>query len=233
MEKKEITWTVKILGIIGGALSGISLILPWASYSITNIYPWALSELNIWDYFFIKTMSVGPIQSYNIIFGIFMILTFVFALIAFIVGILGFRHIGVKYCNSFLTAGIMGVVSMVLFIIGISQHPGLINLGYGAGFILIIIGFVLFFIAYGIQKALIPIPKPAVYQQPIYHQPGYQPPAYHQPPSQQQPYFEPTSQKPAHQASSQQQEPQPQFCEDCGTKILPGAKFCSKCGKTF
>ena len=115
----------------------------------------------------------------------------------------------------------MGVVSMVLFIIGISQHPGLINLGYGAGFILIIIGFILYFIAYGMQKALIPVPKPVVYQQPYYQQPAYQQPAYQPPTPHQQP------------PQPQQQTPQQQFCPECGTKILPGAKFCSKCGKTF
>lgn len=231
MEKKEITWTVKILGIVGGILSGVSLIIPWGGFEFlgsgVSIYPWGTSAytkaLSEWDFFNIELFTSTPTTTEGILFGIFMILTFVFALIAFIIGILGFRHVGVRYSNSFITAGIMGVIAMIMFIMGISQltsgNLGTSSIDYGIGFFLIIIGFILYFIAFGIQQAMIPVPKAAVYQQPIYHQPGYQPPAYHQ--------------QPVHQAPPQQQEPQPQFCEECGTKMLPGAKFCSKCGKTF
>lgn len=249
MEKKEITWTVKILGIVGGILSGVSLIIPWGGFDFLgsglSIYPWGTSAyttaLTEWDFFNIEIFTSTPTTTEGILFGIFMILTFIFALIAFIIGILGFRHVNVKYSNSFITAGIMGVIAMIMFIIGISQitsgNLGTSSIDYGIGFFLIIIGFILYFIAYGIQQALIPVPKTAPYQQPIYHQPGYQPPVvqqhiYQQPAYQQQPTHQAPPQQHAQQPPEQQLQ-QPQFCDECGTKMLPGAKFCSKCGKTF
>ena len=250
MEKKEIKWTVKILGIVGGILSGVSLIVPWGGFDFigsgVSIYPWGTSAytkaLTEWDFFNIEMFTSTPTTTEGILFGIFMILTFVFALIAFIIGILGFRHVGVRSSGSFITAGIMGVIAMIMFIIGISQltsgNLGTYSIDYGIGFFLIIIGFILYFVAYGIQQALIPAPKTTVYQQPIYHQPGYQPPAvsqptYHQPAYHQQPTYQAPPQQQYPQQQQQQQPQQPQFCDECGTKILPGAKFCSKCGKTF
>ena len=238
MAKNEITWAVKILGIVGGILCGVSLIVPWGGFDFggagISIYPWGTSVyspvISEWQIFNIESFTQSP-STETILFAIFMILTFVFALIAFIIGILGFRHIGVRYSNSFLIAGILAVVAMIMYIIGIGQintsEMGGFGIGYGAGFFLIIVGFILFFVAYGLQKALIPMAKPTVtYQQPMYQQQGYQQPAYHQP-VYQQPPPQPAYQQPAQQAS------QDTFCPECGTKVLPGAKFCSKCGKTF
>jgi len=238
MASKEIVWSVKILGIVGAILSGISLIIPWAGYDIDgsglSIYTWGTStytsKLSLWDYFNIELFTASPITTEAILFGIFMIITLVFTLIAFIIGLTGFRHIGVRSSNSFLTAGIMGVIAMIMFVIGLSRltsvSSGTSPIGYGIGFILIIISFILYFIGYGIQKALIPVPKTVPYQQPIYQQPPYQQQGYQQPTYQQPP-------PPQHPQQQQQQEPKAQFCPECGTKKLPGAKFCSKCGKTF
>ncbi len=238
MASKEIIWIVKILGIIGAILSGISLLIPWGGIDIMgagiSVYPWGTSIYNPiaveWDFFNIQTFTTTPITSEGILFGIFMIITFIFALIAFIFGITGVRHIGIKSSSSYLTAGIMGVIAMIMFIIGITQiqteELSGYRIGYSAGFFLIIVGYILYFVAFGLQKTMIPIAKTTPYQQPIYQQPAYQQPIY-----QQQTYQQPAYQVPPHQF--QQQAPQAQFCPECGTKILPGAKFCSKCGKTF
>ncbi|MCK4364819.1 MAG: zinc ribbon domain-containing protein [Thermoplasmatales archaeon] len=252
MENKEMTLIVKILGLVGAIFCGICLILPWAGISLLgsgmSLYPWGASAFSTiaseWDFFFINSISTGVTE--NIVLSVIMIVAFIITIIALIIGILGVIKIGKKPSNSMLTAGILSIIAVILCVIAISQANALINqtgfgiaLGFGAGFFLIIIAMILYFVTFALQKIFITSPMPGAYQQPMYQQPQYGQPQMtytQQPPAQQMP---PPQAPPVQQAPPPQQQPQTPppaktdqtFCPDCGTKLLPNSKFCPSCGK--
>jgi len=258
MPNKEMGLIIKIIGIIGVILCGISLIIPWAGLWIGdfgfNIYPWATSS-NIlgqseWDVFFIKTLTESSVfVTEAVIFSICMILAFIFTIIALFIGLAAFRKIGQKPSNSFIIAGILGIIAMVMSIIGVSQinsaSTGGIGIGYGAGFYMIIFAFILYFVTFALQKLLLSAPAPGMAQQPMYQQPSYQQPqmmySTQQPPVQQMPPPQTPPPQPQTQPSAQTQPPvktttsetnaAQKFCPDCGTQLLPNSKFCPSCGK--
>ena len=201
---------VKIIGIIGAVFCGISLIVPWAGWGPFGAYTWGSSALGQWDMFYITTMSSGFVES--IVFGICMIMAFIITIIALILGILGFKNVGIKKTNTFMTAGILSIVAVILCVVGISQWGGLI--GYGAGFFLIIVALIMYFVAFGLQKTFALSPA-----QPM------QPSAPPMPATVEQPQPPPVQQTapPPDQTSSK-------FCAECGAKLQPNVKFCPECG---
>ena len=237
MEIKEMNLIVKIVGIIGAVFCGIALLVPWAGLGVggfgIGIYPWGISTNMLgsqdWDIFFINAMSSGVVQS--IVSGICMIIAFILTIIALILGIVGFKNVSIKKSNSFLTAGILSIVAIILCIVAVSQlggnTPGF-GLGYGAGFFLIIIAMILYFVSFGLQKAFALSPAQPMYQQNVYPpQPAQpmQPSAPPMPPPVEQPQPPPVQQTapPPAQTGSK-------FCAKCGAKLQPNVKFCSECG---
>ena len=108
-----------------------------------------------WDIFFTEslTSSVRLGSEEGTIFFICMILAFVFTLIAFFIGLSGIMKIDKIKSNTLLTAGVMGIIAMILTVVGFSQL-GTTGLNYGVGFFLIITSFILYFVSFGIQRIL-------------------------------------------------------------------------------
>lgn len=257
------TLIVKILGLVGAIFCGICLILPWAGISMLgsgmSLYSWGTSTYlptaSVWDFFFINSISTGVTE--NIILSVVMIVAFILTIIALITGILGVVKIGKKPSNSMLTAGILSIIAVILCVIAVTQANALINqigfsgiaLGFGAGFFLIVIAMILYFVTFALQKIFITSPMPGAYQQPMYQQPQYgqqpqvmytqtqQPPAQQTPPPQAPPVQQtPPPQQPQTPPPAQTPPPPPAktdqpFCPDCGTKLLANSKFCPSCGK--
>lgn len=217
---------VKIIGIIGAVFCGISLIVPWAGWGPFGAYTWGSSALGQWDMFYITTMSSGVVES--IVFGICMIIAFVLTIIALILGIVGFKNVGIKKTNTFMTAGILSIVAVILCVVGISQWGGFI--GYSAGFFLIIVALIMYFVAFGLQKAFALSPAQPVYQQNVYQpQPAQpmQPSAPPMPPPVGQPQPPPVQQTAVTPPPAQTGG---KFCAECGAKLQPNVKFCPGCG---
>ena len=227
MEIKEMNLIVKITGIVGAVFCGISLIVPWAGWGpFFGAYTWGSSALGQWDMFYITTMSSGVVES--IVFGICMIIAFVLTIIALILGIVGFKNVGIKKTNTFMKAGILSIVAVILCVVGISQWGGFV--GYNAGFFLIIVALIMYFVAFGLQKAFALSPAQPMYQQNVYQpQPAQpmQPSPPPMPPPVGQPIPPPVQQTavtpPPAQTSGK-------FCAECGAKIQPNVKFCPECG---
>jgi len=267
-----LTWVIKIFGIIGMIFIGISLALPWAGYSLGV----AGLNLNLWgsgsfgglealtgasfnnvlnDVFYLNAMQSGVTA--GLIGGIFYILTFVFVIIALIISIKAFRGIGTGIINkTFLIAGIFGIVTIVMCVIGTSQIdtyartlspvaiPG--GFGYTWGFILLLIAAIFYFVNYGLDyymhmygtstlqtQGYQQQQQPQVMytsQQPPPQQPIQQPQAQQQPPVQQPPAQQqpPVQQTPAPVAPVEQP-PQPTNTEPPQNKPKP-PKFCNSCG---
>lgn len=241
MGNKEMNLIVKIIGIIGAVFCGISLIVPWAGWGPFGLYTWGSSALGQWDFFFITTMSSGVIES--IVAGVCLIIAFVLTIIALILGIVGFKNVSIKKSNSFLTAGILSIVAIILCVVAVSQFSGNIpgfGLGYGAGFFLIIIAMILYFVSFGFQKVFVPAPTTAA-TQPMYQQQPMQTqapaqyytqqPAPPSPPPMSAAVEQPPPITPP-PATSKQAQPQEDaiFCAQCGTKLEPGVLFCPECG---
>jgi len=231
MEIKEMNLIVKIIGIIGAVFCGISLIVPWAGWGPFGAYTWGSSALGQWDMFYITTMSSGVVES--IVFGICMIIAFVLTIIALILGIVGFKNVGIKKTNIFMTAGILSIVAIILCVVAVSQlggsTPGF-GLGYGAGFFLIIIAMILYFVSFGLQKAFAISPAQPMYQQNVYQpQPAQpmQPSAPPMPPPVEQPQPPPVQRTAVTPPPAQTNG---KFCAECGAKLQPNVKFCPGCG---
>ena len=249
MEIKEMNLIVKITGIVGAVFCGIALLVPWAGLDVggfgIGIYPWGIST-NIlgsqgWDIFFIDAMSSGVTQA--IVSGICMIIAFVLTIIALILGILGFKNVGIKKTNTFMTAGILSIVAIILCVVAVSQLGGgtqgfVIGLGYGAGFFLIIVAMILYFVSFGLQKAFAMSPAQPMYQQNVYQpQPAQpmQPSAPPMPPPVGQPQPPPVQQTTPPPVQQTAVTPPPaqtgsKFCAECGAKVQPNVKFCPECG---
>lgn len=252
MENKQISMIIKIMGLVGAVFCGISLILPWSGLWIGgfgySIYPWGTSS-NVpgvaegWDFFFINSIGTGATEA--IVLSIVMIVAFILTLVALIIGILGAKNIGIKVSNSLLIAGILSIVAIILCVVAVSQANSYYQslgvagfaFGYGAGFFLIIIGMILYFVTFGLQKFLLSAPAPGMAQQPMYQQPSYQQPqmmytSTQQPPVQQTaPTAPPQPQTPPPPAQAPPKTRAAQkFCPECGAQLQPNAKFCSGCG---
>ena len=231
MAETEMRMIVKIIGIIAVILCGISLIVPWVGADYNgygeNVYTWGGSyyspHTSEWDIFFLETLSSSANYGIeeNFIFIFCMILAFVFTLIALFFGIYGIIKINTETNNILLVAGIFGIIAMILPIVGLSQL-GTTRANYGAGFFLIISTFILYIVAFSIQKMIWYFPQTpgrhTMYQQPQYGQP-------------QMMYYT------QHPPQSIQSPPQPQttptYCPECGTLSKPGYQFCYKCGTIF
>ena len=233
---------IKIMGIVAAAFCGISLIVPWAGLGPLGYYTWGgTSVQGQWDIFYITTMSSGVVEA--IVSAICMIIAFVLTIIALIIGILGAKNLGVKKSNSFLIAGILSIVAIVLCIVSVSQVNATlgqlagiigIGIGYSWGFFLMIFAVVMFFVSFGLQKVFVTAPTPAV-TQPMYQQPMQtqapaqyyaQQPQTPPPPPQQQPQAPPSPVQP----TTSKVKTGPKFCPACGAKLEGSPKFCNKCG---
>jgi len=245
---------VKIMGIVAAAFCGISLIVPWAGFGPLSVYPWGGTSITATgqsqlDFFFIQSMTSGAGQM--IAYAICMIIAFILVIIALIIGILGAKNLAIKMSNSFLIAGILSIVAIVLCVVSVSQVNAMIGqftggfitiaIGYSWGFFLMIFAVVMFFVAFGLQKVFVSAPAPAVtqpmYQQPMQTQAPAQyyaqqpqtppPPAQTTPPPPPQPQAPPSPVQP----TTSKAQTGAKFCPACGAKLEGKPKFCDKCGK--
>jgi len=249
VENKEMNMIVKIMGIVGAAFCGISLIIPWAGLGPLGYYTWGGTSIQgQWDIFYITTMSSGVTEA--IVSAVCMIIAFILTIIALIIGILGAKNLGVKKSNSFLIAGILSIVAIVLCVVSVSQVNATlgqlagilgIGIGYSWGFFLMIFAVVMFFVAFGLQKVFVSAPTPAM-TQPMYQQPmqtqapaqyyAQQPQTPPPPPAQTTPPPQPQAppSPPPVQPTTPQVQTGTKFCPDCGAKLEGKPKFCNKCG---
>lgn len=238
---------VKIMGIVAAAFCGIALLVPWAGLGPLGYYTWGGTSIQgQWDIFYITTMNSGVTEA--IVSAVCMIIAFVITIIALIIGILGAKNLGVKMSNSFLIAGILSIVAIVLCVVSISQANAVLGqlaggfiaiaIGYSWGFFLMIFAVVMFFVAFGLQKVFVSAPTPAV-TQPMYQQPTQtQAPAQYYaqqpetpPPTQATPPPQPQAPPSPVQPTTSQVQTGTKFCPDCGAKLEGKPKFCDKCGK--
>ena len=129
---------IKILGIIGMIFIAISLLVPWASYTIfgtnwglnmntwgvsTNIPPEATGGLGLKylsDPFYINAMQSGITE--GIVTAICMILVFIFAIITLLLGLKAFKSIGSEgFSKNYLNAGIIAIIPIALCVVGVIQ----------------------------------------------------------------------------------------------------------------
>ena len=129
---------IKIFGIMGMIFIAISLLVPWASYTIfgTN---WGLN-MNTWgvstnipqtivgeagykylsDPFYINAMQSGITE--GIVTAICMILVFIFAIITLLLGLKAFKSIGSEgFSKNYLNAGIIAIIPIALCVVGVIQ----------------------------------------------------------------------------------------------------------------
>ena len=246
MQNKEMNMIFKIIGIVAVILCGVSLIVPWSSISFggesAGFYTWGGLAPDSSDVFYIDMIGTGEVEA--IIFSICMIIAFIITIIILLIGLIGVKNIGVKKSHSFLTAGILSIVAMVLCIVAVSQINSVINqasyglagafgieAGYSIGFFLILVSMIMFFVTYILPMA-IGISAPMMQHHPTPQQMYYQQPTQQQPvqPSQQPAPQQPT--RPTTSTQTKQTGTTPiAFCPECGMKIEGNPKFCSGCGK--
>ena len=232
MQSKEMDMLIKILGIIGMVFCLVALLTPWGSGAFT----FGLFQTGYSTPFYIDVF-----QSYAgeiIFFGITMIIIFILILVTLILSITTVKNIQKYPPGRFLTLGILLLITFILYIIAASVvSSGYSTYGmYGIGFVMALIGSIMFFIAYALKRYISTTPSPMPYQQPIYTQPQTQ--YYQQQPQQTQPivqeqqYTQPpmqtTSQPP--QRARQIRSTVPKFCPQCGSPLPPNVKFCPECG---
>jgi hypothetical protein len=256
MENKQTSMIIKIILLVGVILCGLSQILPWMGYSITfmgqtagtEFYPWGFHSYmpgsDQWVFFYLDSGSmsnIGNLESIQIQIIIFMLITFILSIIALIAGIIGIKNAGVKKSKASLAAGIIAIIAAVLFLIGINYVFSQLDptgtwaqfYTYSFGFYLMIIAGIIFIVGFGIQMTIkaYPTPTQPAYQQDYYQQPQ-QPPAQTPPPAQPPQAAAPTPPAPPVQPAPPPPQP-PTHCPNCGVPLVPGAKFCSKCGHKF
>jgi len=258
-----LTWVIKIFGIIGMIFIGISLALPWASFNLfgngLNLSPWGAGSFGnagafvgtassaLDDVFYLKAMQSGTTE--GLLGGVFYILLFVFIIITLVISIKAFKSIGSGIINkTYLIAGIFGIVTIVMCVIGTSQIdsfarvlagaqgaaiPG--GFGYTWGFILVLITSIFFFVNYGLDYFM--LQSGMSLQQPIGGQQQSQVMYTSQQP-QQQPVQQPPQQPPTQQPPVEQtpppvvpvkQPPQPTTPKPKKSEPKPPT-FCNNCG---
>jgi uncharacterized paraquat-inducible protein A len=222
MQNKEINLIIRLLGMVGIIFCILALVMPWGGSLFT------FGNLNAGNIFYISNFTSGYVEA--IVFAIMMIIIFILIILSLIFGLAGIINVGSKKSNKFLIAGILSIINLVLYIVGITVYFG----SYGIGFIMMIVAAVLFFITFTIpiftgSVMTTPYPRP---QQMYYQNPAQQQP--NQPASQQPTH--PTSQLQSEQKTTpaetkQKPETTSMFCPECGTKLEGKPKFCSGCGK--
>ncbi len=237
MQSKEIDMIIKILGILGVVFCLVALLTPWGYGAFT----FGLFETGYSTPFYIDVFTNQIFQSYAsqvIFFGITMIIIFIIILITLILSITTIKNIQKYPPGRFLTLGILLLITFILYIIAVSvlsSSFGAYGM-YSVGFIMALIGAIMFFIAYAIKKYILTTPYPLPYQQPMYTQPQTQ--YYQQQPQQTQPIvqeqqytpppMQPTTQPT--QRARQTRSTSPRFCPQCGSPLPPNVKFCPECG---
>jgi len=247
MQSNEMNMIMKIFGILGMVFCLIALLAPWGNGIFTfGIFaegystPFGIDLFT--NQFYQEILGAGQV----IFFAIAIIIIFVLTLVALLLSILTVRNIQSSPPGRSLVIGILLIVSFIMYIIAVSVLSGGSGTfgAYGAGFVMALIGAILFFIIYGLQKFYLTAPSPAMYQQQMYQQPAYNQPqaqyyAHQQPPQQAPPVQEQYTQvppqqqppaQPAPRARRQQPQAAPKFCQECGSPITPNSKFCSGCG---
>lgn len=192
MDEKDMKYIAKILVIIAVILCIISLILPWNSFSVNlmgisvgaDFYPWgghafasgsflgqSSSSADIWIILYtytIGTASTGvstttnPTAGNNAAIALF-ILSFIFVIIALIVGLLSIRSITQNKSIMPLVGAIASLLAIILFFAGITlvtsaDKTGTVGnmLKWSYGFFTIIISMILFFVSFGVVKSIKP-----------------------------------------------------------------------------
>jgi hypothetical protein len=232
MQYKEQVIMLKIFGLLGAIFSLIAILAPWG---------WGVSTWGSVGVFHIGLFTSGIPQA--IFLGAVMIVLFVFTILLTVMGFLTLKDLEQKGIKKFLTLFIIGLIGMILYIVaasvmGTAFGGGLFIGGFGIGFIMIIIAWVMYLIGYILGRTLnvLTTPAPAGYQQPAYQQPAQPMQAYvhQQPPTQPQqppqPAPQPETVKPAKGTKTTKTADAGQFCPQCGAKLEAGAKFCPGCG---
>lgn len=231
MANKEMSLIIKMLGLVGAIFVLIAMFVPWGA----GAFLFGASNGGF-SAFYINLMNTGAWQ--GIFFGVMMIILFIINLVLLIIAFLSFKNFAIKGTNQYLKLGIIATVEFILYIVALNVAFGAIAglIGYGIGFIMILLAMIMFYITYGLGRALGLAATTGMYQQPpVYQQPQtqmmyahqQQPPVQHAPPP--QPQAQPQQQPP--QKPSGAKAETPKFCSECGTPIQAGVKFCSGCGK--
>jgi phosphoglycerol transferase MdoB-like AlkP superfamily enzyme len=231
MQSKEMDTIIKILGILGMVFCLVALLTPWGG---AEAFTFGLFGSGYSSPFYIDLFTNPIFQSYAgqfIFFGITMIIIFILTLVTLILSIFTIKNIRGYQPSRFLTLGILLMISFILYIISVSiLSSGFGGLGmYGIGFVMALIGAIMFFIAYGIKKFVSTTPSPVMYQQPIYQQPTHTqaPTQYYQQQAPPQHYQPPP---PVQQPVSSEIKSKTKFCPSCGTQLQANARFCPECG---
>jgi hypothetical protein len=174
-----------------------------------------------------------------------MIILFFINLVTLIIGFLTFKNIESRGINAYLKLSILVTAEFIIYLVGWGIAAGGIPLTgiVHIGFIMILLAMIMYWLAFGLGKALgiyaTPVPKyqQQVYQQQVYQQPAYQQQVYQQPPPvHQAPSPQPQAQPQPHQTQQPTQKPPkakatiPKFCPECGGPLQPNVKFCPSCG---
>jgi len=225
MQSKEMDMIIKILGILGMVFCLVALLTPWGY----GAYTFGLFETGYSSPFYIDLFTNQLYQTYAgqiIFFAITMIIIFVLTLVTLILSIITVKNIQKYQPSRFLTLGILLLITFILYIIAVSVlSSGLGAFGmYGIGFVMALIGAIMFFIAYGLKKFILTTPSP-IYQKPMYTQPQTQYYTQQQAPPQQ--YQAPP---PVQQPVSSEIKSKTKFCPACGTQLQTNARFCPECG---
>ena len=204
----------------------------WGGHVYTSIYNpiyGSSQSFDIWSIFYliniglpdtisgvdISSMIASSFTAENLAATTLFVLTFIFCIITIIAGILTLRK-----QNASLIAGITALISIIIFVVGISiafaQDPtGILSdmAPYTIGFILMIISMILFFVAFIMHYILLPSPSPNL-AQPKHTYPGYEPPQ-----STKDYKFKPKDTLIK------------KICSECSGKIEGNPKYCLNCGK--
>jgi Na+-transporting methylmalonyl-CoA/oxaloacetate decarboxylase gamma subunit len=226
MANKETMLIIRIMGLIGAIFCLIAQFVPWGG----GLYLFGLDIFGNWDFFYITIISSGAWQA--ILLGVVMIILFFINLITLILAFLSFKNFASKGSNAFLKLGIIATVEFILYIVAVSVASGGAAgfAAYGIGFVMILLAMIMFYITYGLGKALGATATPGMYQQPIYQQPTHTqaPTQYytqqHAPPPQYQ------APPPVQQPVSSEIKTKTKFCPACGTELQTNARFCPECG---
>lgn len=239
MATKEMTTMVKILGLVGAIFVLIAQFVPWGTGAY--LFGADFGAFGGFNAFYTQFFSSGIWQF--ILVAVIMILLFFINLITLILGFLTFRKIESRGINAYLKLSILVTLEFIIYIVGWSVAAGGVP-GAGIvsiGFIMILLAMIMYWVTFGLGKALGIYTTTAMYQPqpPSYQQPQQQMTYAHQPPVQQAPT--PPAQPQAQPQPKQQIQPPaqkttkakasvPKFCSQCGGPLQPNAKFCPGCG---
>lgn len=237
MATKEMNLIVKILGLVGAIFVLIAQFVPWGR----GAFLFGANNGGF-DAFYVTFMGQGAWQA--ILFGVMMIVLFFINLIVLILAFLTFKNFAIKGTKRYLTLGIIATVEFILYIVALNAAFGGLAgfIGYGIGFVMILLAMIMFYVTYGLGRALGIYTTTAMHQQPpVYQQaqPQMMYTSQQQPPVQQTPPPQPPPTQPQPQQQTQQPTQKtakgkaaatPKFCPQCGAQLQAGIKFCPGCG---